>query len=248
VPILSAPMPFLCGIDKRYLAYTLEDLSQECIVVDLDKNQVSLGVNTPPLPSLPKHIYKALYNKLDEKAGCVYREVRSLRKSDNTSEMGFYLPPEVKSMADAMWESRLCLFDEAFMLMFTPEERRKNWLNGEESATGNQSADEVRIMTLKEKNESKCWQSQWDAVQEAFLETYCYLLRSYRKYLVFPSKKGVGGDGAGGAYGGGFRSSEFLAGQRVDVREFLEELVGSQMFGELIFSSVMLNWLRTTPV
>jgi len=99
VPILSAPMPFLCGIDKQYLAHTLEDLSGECIVVDLDKNQVSLGVKTPPLPSLPKHIHKVLYEKLEENAGCVYREVRSLRKSDNTSEMGFYLDPEVKSMA-----------------------------------------------------------------------------------------------------------------------------------------------------
>ena len=29
VPILSAPMPFLCGIDKNFLARTLEDLSQE---------------------------------------------------------------------------------------------------------------------------------------------------------------------------------------------------------------------------
>lgn len=234
VPILSAPMPFLCGIDKQYLAHTLEDLSQECIVVDLDKNQVSLGVKTPSLPSLPKRIYKTLFDKLDDNAGCVYREVRSLRKSDNTSEMGLFLDPDVKSMADAMWESRLCLFDEAFMLTFTPEERRKNWLNGEDYST---ATEEVRIMTLKEKQDSLCSQSMWDAVQEAFLETYCYLLKSYRKYLVFPSKKGLDVNGGGGAYGGGFRSSEFLAGQRGDVRGFLEELVGSQMFGESILAS-----------
>eukprot|EP00804_Cyclotella_cryptica_P013105 CCRYP_002372-RA/>CCRYP_002372-RA protein AED:0.02 eAED:0.02 QI:172/1/1/1/0.66/0.75/4/39/1339 len=239
VPILSAPMPFLCGIDKRYLAHTLEDLSNECIVVDLDKNQVSLGVKTPPLPSLPKHTYRSLYNKLDANAGCVYREVRSLRKTDDTSEMGFHLPPEVKSMADALWESRLCLFDEAFMLTFTPEERRKNWLNGDQGPTGSGSgtfSEEVRIMTLKEKQETLCWQSQWDAVQEAFLETYCFLLRSYRKYLVFPSKKGTIGDngGGGGAYGGGFRSSEFVASQRMDMREFLGELVGSQMFDDFV--------------
>ena len=229
VPILSAPMPFLCGVDKQYLAHTLEDLSQECIVVDLDKNQVSLGVKTPALPSLPKHIYKALYNKLDENAGCVYREVRSLRKSDNTSEMGVFLDPDVKSMADAMWESRLCLFDEAFMMCFTPEERRKNLLNGEDFSTAN---EEVRIMTLKEKQDSMCSQSMWDAVQEAFLETFCFLLKNYRKYLVFPSKKSLDNGGGGGAYGGGFRSSEFLASQRVDVRDFLEELVESQMYGE----------------
>ena len=222
VPILSAPMPFLCGIDKQFLARTLEDLSQECIVVDLDKNQVSLGVKTPPLPSLPRHIYNALYKKLDDNAGFVYREARSLRKSDNTSEMGFYLDPEVKAMADAMWDSRLCLFDEAFMLTFTPDERRKNWLNGDDFNT---TKDEVRMMTPKEKEESLCSQSVWDAVQEAFLETYCYLLKSYRKFLVFPSKQGLD-------YGGGFRSSEFVASQRVDLRNFTEELVGSQMFGK----------------
>jgi hypothetical protein len=123
------------------------------------------------------------------------------------------------------------------MLTFTPEERRKNWLNGEDYST---TTEEVRLMTLKEKQESLCSQSMWDAVQEAFLETYCYLLKSYRKYLVFPSKKGLDATSAGGAYGGGFRSSEFLAGQRADVREFLEELVGSQMFGECIHVTFLL--------
>ena len=231
VPILSAPMPFLCGIDKRHLADTLEDLSMECIVVDLDKNQVSLGVKTPPLPSLPKYIYERLKNKVEVNAGGVHREVRSLRKEDNTSEMGFYLPPEVKSMADAMWESRLCLFDEAFILTFTPEERRKNWLNGDDGSgiigTSN-DATEARIMTLSEKQNLR-YQSQWDAVQEAFLETYCFLLHKYRKFLVFPSKQNEG------AYGGaGFRSQEFLANQRSDVRDFLEEVVGSQMFDDFV--------------
>jgi len=140
-----------------------------------------------------------------------------------------------------MWESRLCLFDEAFMLTFTPEERRKNPLNGEDILTTN---EEVRIMTLREKQERLCSQSMWDAVQETFLETYCFLLKNYRKYLVFPSKNG---GGTGGAYGGGFRSSEFLASQRADVREFLDELVGSQMFGKfilLLISTLTLFHLR----
>ncbi|KAL7468701.1 hypothetical protein ACHAXS_008933 [Conticribra weissflogii] len=235
VPILSAPMPFLCGIDKRHLADTLEDLSSECIVVDLDKNQVSLGVKTPPLPPLPRHVRDRLRNKLEDNVGYVHREVRSLRKNDDTSEMGIYLPPEVKSMADALWESRLCLFDEAFLLTFTPEERRKNWLNGDDGAGVAADGDSddpndvvVRMMTWKEKQNLRS-QSQWDAVQEAFLETYCHLLQKYRKYLVFPSKQNEG------AYGGaGFRAQEFLAGQRADVREFLEELVGSQMFDDFV--------------
>mmetsp|Transcript_30968 Transcript_30968/g.62980 ORF Transcript_30968/g.62980 Transcript_30968/m.62980 type:complete len:1502 (+) Transcript_30968:105-4610(+) len=235
VPILSAPMPFLCGIDKRHLADTLEDLSAECIVVDLDKNQLSLGVNTPPLPSLPRHVRDKLHRRLEDNVGYVHREVRSLRKHDDTSEMGFHLPPEVKSMADALWESRLCLFDEAFLLAFTPEQRRKNCLNGDDEAglAIHGDADDpndvpVRIATWNDARNRRS-QSRWDAVQEAFLETYCHLLQRYRKYLVFPSKQNEG------AYGGaGFRAQEFLAGQRADAREFLEELVGSQMFDDFV--------------
>jgi len=232
VPILSAPMPFLCGIEKRYLADTMADLADECIVVDLDKNQVSLGVKTPPLPTLPRYVYNRLRNNVETNAGHVYREARSLRKDDDTSEMGVHLDPEVKFIADSMWESRLSLFDEAFMLTFTPEERRKNLLNGDDGSgvntNGNDPNEVVRIMTLSEKQNLRS-QSTWDAVQEAFLETYCFLLQKYRKFLVFPSKANEG------SYGGaGFRSQEFLASQRADVRSFLEEMVGSQMFDDFV--------------
>lgn len=232
VPILSAPMPFLCGIEKRYLSDTMADLADECIVVDLDKNQVSLGVKTPPLPTLPRYVYNRLRNNVETNAGHVYREVRSLRKDDDTSEMGVHLDPEVKFLADSMWESRLMLFDEAFMLTFTPEERRKNLLNGDDGSgvntNGNDPNEVVRIMTLSEKQNLRS-QSTWDAVQEAFLETYCFLLQKYRKFLVFPSKANEG------SYGGaGFRSQEFLSSQRADVRSFLEEMVGSQMFDDFV--------------
>ena len=231
VPILSAPMPFLCGIEKRHLADTMEDLAEDCIVVDLDKNQVSLGVKTPPLPTLPRYIYQRLYNKVERNAGGVYREIRSLRSKDNTSEMGIYLDPEVKSMADAMWESRLSLFDEGFMLTFTPEERRKALLNGDVDGGLGSSSDPKQanlLMTIGEK-QNLGRQSTWDAVQEAFLETYCFLLQKYRKFLVFPSKQNEG------AYGGaGFRSQEFLSSQRNDTKDFLEELVGSQMFDDFV--------------
>ena len=51
--------------------------------------------------------------------------------------------------------------------------------------------------------------------------------------MQLQEKGAIGESGSGGsAYGGGFRSSEFVASQRMDMREFLEELVGSQMFGK----------------
>lgn len=231
IPILSAPMPFLCGINKANLADALCDLSRECVVVDLDKNLVTMGPSTDPLPPFPKALELALRQKLEANAGMVFREARSLTKNDDFSDRGARLPAHVKLMADGMWESQLCLFDEAFHLMFTPEESRKNLLNGNDTSGiyGDESSEvPIRIMTAAEKQNLRK-QSQWDAVQEAFLDTYVGLLRNYRNFLVFPSKDNEG------SYGGaGFRSKEFVQAQRYDMQEFLQELIGTQMFDDFI--------------
>jgi len=72
-------------------------------------------------------------------------------------------------------------------------------------------------------------QSQWDAVQESFMDSFVYLLRNYRKFLVFPSKEHEG------AYGGaGFRSKEFVQGQRYDMQEFLQQFINTQIFDNFI--------------
>ncbi|GMH62987.1 hypothetical protein TL16_g03601 [Triparma laevis f. inornata] len=52
-PVLSAPMPFLCGIDKRDLEEARGEINPECIIVDLDEGTVNFGAGTMPLPSLP---------------------------------------------------------------------------------------------------------------------------------------------------------------------------------------------------
>ena len=84
------------------------------------------------------------------------------------------------------------------------------------------------MMTVGERQNLR-GQSAWDAVQESFLETYCFLLQKYRRFLVFPSKQNEG------AYGGaGFRSQEFLGAHSSGLRDFLEELVGSQMFDDFV--------------
>lgn len=231
IPILSAPMPFLCGINKANLAEALYDLSRECVVVDLDKNLVTLGPDTEPLPPLPPHQDLALRSQLHQNAGMVFREARSLTKSHDYSDSGSHLPPHIKQMAEAMWEGKLCLFDEAFHLMFTPEESRKNLLNGNDTSGmdwSDREHDHIRMVSTGEK-QSHRKQSEWDAVQEAFLDTFVYLLRNYRKHLVFPSKHNEG------SYGGaGFRSKEFIESQRFDMRGFLEQFIGTQMFDNFI--------------
>jgi hypothetical protein len=232
IPILSAPMPFLCGINKANLAEALYDLSRECVVVDLDKNLVTLGPDTVPLPPLPPYQDSLLRAQLEDNVGMVFREARSLTKNDDYSDSGSHLPSHIKQTAEAMWEGKLSLFDEAFHLMFTPEESRKNHLNGNDTSgmdfSDRDVNDPIRFAGSADKPAPRK-QSEWDAVQEAFLDTFVYLLRNYRKHLVFPSKHNEG------SYGGaGFRSKEFIESQRFDMREFLEQFIGTQMFDNFI--------------
>ncbi|VEU36838.1 unnamed protein product [Pseudo-nitzschia multistriata] len=235
IPILSAPMPFFCGIDKASLAEALYDLSPECVVVDLDKNLVTLGPETEALPPLPPQQASSLRSQLDINAGMVFREARSLTRNDDYSDSGSRLPAHVKQMAEGMWEGKLALFDEAFHLMFTPEESRKNLLNGNDTSgmewNDRDANDQARIMAASggDKTFALRKQSEWDAVQEAFLDTFVYLLRNYRKFLVFPSKHNEGNYG-----GAGFRSKEFVENQRLDMREFLEQFIGTQMYDNFV--------------
>mmetsp|Transcript_27713 Transcript_27713/g.65095 ORF Transcript_27713/g.65095 Transcript_27713/m.65095 type:complete len:1192 (+) Transcript_27713:202-3777(+) len=235
IPILSAPMPFFCGIDKASLAEALYDLSPECVVVDLDKNLVTLGPETEALPPLPPQQAASLRSQLESNAGMVFREARSLTRNDDYSNSGSRLPAHVKQMAEGMWEGNLSLFDEAFHLMFTPEESRKNLLNGNDTSgmewNDRDANDQARIMAASggDKSFALRKQSEWDAVQEAFLDTFVYLLRNYRKFLVFPSKHNEGNYG-----GAGFRSKEFVENQRLDMREFLEQFIGTQMYDNFV--------------
>ncbi len=235
IPILSAPMPFFCGIDKASLAEALYDLSPECVVVDLDKNLVTLGPETEPLPPLPPQQAASLRSQLETNVGMVFREARSLTKNDDYSDSGSHLPPHVKQMAEGMWEGKLSLFDEAFHLMFTPEESRKNLLNGNDTSgmewNDRDANDQARIMAASNGDKSFALrkQSEWDAVQEAFLDAFVYLLRNYRKYLVFPSKHNEGNYG-----GAGFRSKEFVENQRLDMRDFLHQFVATQMYDNFV--------------
>ena len=242
-PILNAPMTFLIGLDKQYLGEAFQHLSAECIVVDLDTNQIQVGPSTPSLPKLPTALEHHLHLKLQENAGMIYREARSLRKEDDFSERGQHLLPHIKVMADHMWESKLCLYDEAFHLAFTPKQARNNdFLNGNDGSGLEVNENDtfnptVPIAHSFPGNRSRK-QSRWDAVQEAFFGVYVELLCKYRRCLVFPSKdEKVSSDGSsnGSGYGGaGFRAREFLKSERYDKRLFLGELIKTQMFDEFI--------------
>ena len=257
IPILSAPMPFLCGIDKSILCAALPDLSPECIIVDLDKNVVSEGPQTPPLPPLPQQLMHTFKVKLEESAGMVFREARCLSRNYDATQMGQNLPSHLKDMADAAWEGTLLLHDEAFHLYYTPEESRKNLLNGDApdyyydnaSSSSSLSMDSsiplhIRVMSKAERQKLKK-QSNWDAVQEAFFSTFVFLLRNYRKFLVFPTKKesplseaedpNTSTQSSEYSYGGaGFRTDAFIRSQRFDMQPFLRQLCATQLFDNFV--------------
>jgi len=246
IPILSAPMAYVIGLEKSYLGDAYQHLSSECIVVDLDTNQVSLGPKTPPLPPLPQSFEKELKLRLQNSAGMIFREARSLRKDDDFSERGQHLYPHIKVMADAMWESKLCLYDEAFHLTFTPEQsRNSDFLNGNDNSAQETSEDgdfDANIPMHSNVNgvTSARKQSRWDAVQETFMGIFVDLLCPYRKCLIFPSKDYDGATDSAeshgsGSYGGaGFRTRDFIKSSCQDKRHFLSELVNTQMFDEFI--------------
>jgi hypothetical protein len=58
-PMLDAPMPYLCGISRENFQYAVGDIGDDAIVVDLDRNMITLGSNPVDLPPLPhKHRVK----------------------------------------------------------------------------------------------------------------------------------------------------------------------------------------------
>ena len=57
--MLDAPMPYLCGISRENFQYAVGDIGDDTIVVDLDRNMITLGSDPVELPPLPhKHRVK----------------------------------------------------------------------------------------------------------------------------------------------------------------------------------------------
>jgi len=178
-----------------------------------------IGPQTSPLPPIPKYSSTMLHNKLNATIGMACREVRCLSKNDNYEDRGMHLPSHIKDMSDAAWEGTSCLCDEAFHLCFTPEERRKNLLNGSDSNQTINNSNNRFIHLNQRKQLKKQQQSKWDIAQEIFFKMHLYLLRSYRKYLIFPRKDAA----QDGTYGGtGFVTKSFVSSQRYDSRAFLQ--------------------------
>ena len=167
-PMLDAPMPYLCGISRTNFPYAVEDISDETVVVDLDRNVITLGPNTPDLPPLPHNRRKKLEGTLKANAGEVFWEARNLTKADVLKVRASGDEGKLSNMLDkagAVWEEKVATRDDAFNLAYAPD------------SVSMQIDEDANVDFVNPK------QSRWDAVQEAFLRFYVSLLQDYRKFL-----------------------------------------------------------------
>jgi pentatricopeptide repeat protein len=79
LPVLSAPMPYFCGIDKADLDEAMLEASSECVVVDLDEGTLKMGLATPKLPTMPTKRRSKLERELTRRAGTVFQTAREGR-------------------------------------------------------------------------------------------------------------------------------------------------------------------------
>merc|ERR1719401_1702854 len=168
-PMLDAPMPYLCGVSRSNFPYAVEDISDETVVVDLDRNVVSLGPATPDLPPLPHNRRRKLEEALKGNAGDVFWEARNLSKADVLGVRADGDEAALSAMLDRagqVWEERASVRDDAFNLAHSPDSACVEF----DDMANNGEAPLPK-------------QSRWDAVQEAFLRFYVSLLQDYRKFL-----------------------------------------------------------------
>jgi hypothetical protein len=227
-PMLDAPMPYLCGISRENFPYAVEDISDETIVVDLDRNVVTLGPNAPDLPPLPNSRRKKLEGVLKVNVGDIFWEARNLRRADVLRAKGSGDESTLGTMlqnAHAVWEEKIRTCDDAFDLAHAPDSVT---LDCDEDANNAGGGFEK--------------QSRWDAVQEGFLRFYSSLLQDYRNFLPATEEemgersswRGDGGGGGGGASSLRYRKEEFVADADKDYQPFLDALVQTQQFDDFV--------------
>lgn len=121
--MLDAPMPYLCGISRDNFPFAVEDICDETVVVDLDRNVITLGPGTPDLPPLPHNRRKKLEAALKANAGDVFWEARNLTKADVLRVRASGDEAALGSMLDragSVWEERISTRDDAFNLAHAP--------------------------------------------------------------------------------------------------------------------------------
>ena len=229
-PMLDAPMPYLCGISRENFGYAVEDIGDETVVVDLDRNVITLGSDTPELPPLPHNRRKKLESTLKANVGDVFWEARNLSKAEVLRVRASGDEEKLSEMLDnagKVWEEKVLTRDDAFNLAHAPDSAS---MKIDEDAN-----DDIAHGTVPK-------QSKWDAVQEAFLRFYCSVLQDYRKFLPSDDDDEDGSSmkarstwrGKEGLSSLRYQKEEFVAAAPTEFQPFLEQLSISQQFDDFV--------------
>eukprot|EP00956_Cyclotella_meneghiniana_P035000 scaffold110197_cov67-Cyclotella_meneghiniana.AAC.1 len=222
-PMLDAPMPYLCGISRENFPYAVADISDETIVVDLDRNVITLGPGCQDLPALPHKRRMKLENALKANCGNVFWEARNLDKSEVLKVRSHGNQEALASLlrkAGSVWDERIRTRDDAFNLAYLPDSSTLEF-----NDDANCDADNGALPK----------QSRWDAVQEAFLRFYVTALQDYRKFMPTENvEKRTSWRGKEGVSDARFKIDEFVQASSADFRPFIEELTMTQQFDDFI--------------
>lgn len=222
-PMLDAPVPYLAGVVRENWLHAQQFVSEDTIVVDLDRNSVIFGEAVPPTPPVPPKKWNKLRSTLQDTAGHVFWRARGLEREYKVmmTQRASKRAPEMllaQGNGSGTWVEKLASLDNAYNLAFTPDS--PNLLND------TLPADE---------------QSMWDRVQEAFLRFFVALLKQYRRYLKIPIKP-VSDDGKDNKKSGtslsatkpSFDRIGYLASQKAEHAQFLVELCMTQQFDDFL--------------
>lgn len=156
-------------------------------MVDLDRNKITIGLDTPTIPSPPARKWTKLTFTLKRALGDIFDrahglDTKSSTTADNTNQqqskddVPTTEPPNGLSNNNShrrdirrslVWTEKLQSWDYAFNLAYSPDSELMDDFTGKAMLNAN-------------------GQTQWETVQEAFLRFFVTLFRNYRKYLNIP--------------------------------------------------------------
>lgn len=214
-------VPYLCGITRHNWFNVQHLVSEDTIVVDLDRNSLMFGENTTSLPPVPGKKWKKLQNNLEDIAGHLFWRIRGLEDEFEKFADNKLNPKDFRRTArqkgESRWKKKLDTYDQAFNLQFTPDS---------ESLRTEASMDKDR--------------NQWDRLQEAFLRFFVTLLKDYRRFLNIPDSDtplSPNPDTTGWSPWSKkrfFNRDGFLSSQKPEHQPYLSELCATQQFDDFI--------------
>jgi len=209
-------MPYLCGITRDNFLHAVRNINEETIVVDLDRNVITMTENTPDLPPIPLNRRSKLEAVLDEIASPVFWSARGLSSINVQvlkSQKDMITIQRLTDTAELVWKKKLRSYDHAFNIADIPDSKCEPF------------DDNDVVENVSEPNEP------WGIVQDSFLRFFVSMLKEYRNFLSVPHKAN---DRDRWKAIRTFNSEQFIKSQRGDFQPFLEEFCRTQLFDDFI--------------